>query len=230
MKDNKPPLIKTRFRVAGGLVIGMIFGTSVTIVGYIWTWTLDWAEDDLNWLYMLIVTIVYAILVLGTIYMFILFWPVIRIDEKGLHKSLLGKHLKSISWDEIVEIKTDGTALGANANWVIFSKSEMKGRGIVKSRLRRDCIYLMYSIELDEAVEHFYGKPIIAERKGRKEVSENWRDDEPPPSKKSLTEKEEIPEVFPPPSKKSLSELAAEAKAEQAEKPPPTENPWDKYK
>lgn len=102
---------------------------------------------------LLIVLIIFFLLF---VYSFITMWPVVIIDEKGMHKSLLGLFFKkSVLWEEIKCVRNIRT-LGSVASWTVFSKSDISKMGISRCRLRRDNIYFMNSEKLQDLVKQFY--------------------------------------------------------------------------
>lgn len=106
--------------------------------------------------YLLIITISFIMLiVVPTILIVSSFrqmWPCVEFTEKGIEKTLFGKALRFIRWDDIYEIKSINTGL---AEWIFFSKTSLNGKSIDKCRRRKDNIYIVKNKEIEEVIKYF---------------------------------------------------------------------------
>jgi len=166
--DEKINYKNNKVRVSA---FGVIVTFILLILGCI-AFTLPWWDgppnESLTLGIFIITSIPLILLPLGLfLYAFIRMWPIVVIDEKGLHRSLLGKFFKkNLLWEEIVCIRNIRT-LGSAVMWTFFSKSDITGMGVGRCRLRRDNVYLMYSDKLQSLVTRYYGKAIETDNKAK---------------------------------------------------------------
>ena len=223
---NKPA--KNKFRVSVVLAFATVWTPILTIPLYIWFRIDGWdryGEGASLWAEIIFLVMFVIFPIVMPILMFIVHWPLITVDEEGLHKSLFGKRLKSVKWEEIADIKTRSNLGGMLGTWIWFSKSILpESESFWRSYDRRDNISIMMNAEFYEAVKYYSGD-IISTKTFPSLPAELVKKWEAEAAKNTV-----VKDIGQTSYKKSLAELAAEAKAERAEKPPPTENPWDKYK
>lgn len=147
-----------RFRVAGFVTAGTFICLLLGMFAFALACGDDLVKNNDLWV---VVLLTFGLLGLPFILFawgFLMGFPKVIVDEKGLHKSLLGVFFKkTILWDDIKHIKVINTFIP----WVFFSKSNIDGMGITRSRLRRDNIFVVYSKELVSMVKQYGNKDII---------------------------------------------------------------------
>jgi len=222
--------------------MGMVFFFVLCcIIALIPIFVMGYGENDT--LYRIVVLAFCIVFAIFCVFVFLDQWAIIVVDKTGLKKSLLGKHRKSIAWEEIVDVKLFGTLGGG---WIFFSKTDLTGKSLDKCRkLKKTNITMRMSPEFYDAVKYYSGDilgtktfpSLPADLVQRWEANKDrieWGGDRILPRRQANMEagKDVIPPPKDTPPKKTLSQLAAEAKEEEAKNPkaPPTDNPWDKYK
>jgi len=166
-------------------------------------------------------------------------WITITVDKEGLHKKLFGKHIKSLKWEEIVDVKGRVNFGGVLGTWIWFSKVLFPAKGTGKSR---NVIAIMISEKFNEAVKYYWGKDILHGELNFPSLTKQA--DIPKQDTDTVdvfTEEDinsfrlsrrqyltEASQDVVPQKKKSLSELAAETEVEKKNNPKES-NPWDKY-
>lgn len=92
------------------------------------------------------------------VYTIVSLCPSISFSEKGVTKTLMGKQLRQLSWDEIKEMRAISKGI---AVYIFFSKSELEGLSPWRSSQRKDNIYLIYSEKVLKAIRQYTDQAII---------------------------------------------------------------------
>jgi len=79
-------------------------------------------------------------------------WPCVEFSEEGIEKTIFGKKLRFIRWDDIYEIKSINTGL---AEWIFFSKTSLNGKSIDKCRRRKDNIFIVKTKEIEKVINYY---------------------------------------------------------------------------
>jgi hypothetical protein len=79
-------------------------------------------------------------------------WPCVEFSKDGLEKTLFGKKLRFISWDEIYEIRRINAGI---TEWIFFSMTNLENKSIDKCRNRKDNIFIVSTIDVEKAIKHF---------------------------------------------------------------------------
>ncbi len=74
-------------------------------------------------------------------------WACVILDETGVTKTLLGRKIRYIKWEDVKEIKVITPNWGYT-NWLFISKVPLNNYSLTKCRLRRDNIYLVINEEV----------------------------------------------------------------------------------
>ncbi|MDE7213566.1 MAG: hypothetical protein K2N42_03195, partial [Anaeroplasmataceae bacterium] len=111
-------------------------------------------ENSINWVGYIIVFILAS--VMGVFYLIIgiVFWGAkISFDEKGVHKSVLGKFFKKdVLWDELCAIKLYPTRDKA-VSWLVFSKVDLANIDWKGTFTIKDKIILLYNINIIKCIK-----------------------------------------------------------------------------
>lgn len=99
------------------------------------------------------VTILVIIPDIMLLWAFIAFAPKITFNEIGLEKHLCGIPLKKYKWEDIQDIKIITTGVGAQ--WLFFSKSNLKNHGIDYCRLHPKTIYIAIDDKKLQKIKEF---------------------------------------------------------------------------
>lgn len=99
------------------------------------------------------VTILVIIPDIMLLWVFIAFAPQITFNEIGLEKCLCGIPLKKYKWEDIRDIKIITTGVGAQ--WLFFSKVDLKNHGIDYCRLHPKTIYIAIDDKKLQKIKEF---------------------------------------------------------------------------
>lgn len=133
----------------------------VSLVIFFWVFD-DWQQ--IEWDVFLIVVGLPLVLFLWT---FIAFGAKIIFSEIGIEKHLCGIPLKKYKWEDIQDIKIITTGVGAQ--WLFFSKSNLKNHGIDFCRLHPKTIYIAIDDKKLEKIKEF-----IPQDKAIREHKSKW--------------------------------------------------------
>ena len=149
-----------RVIVSPVLVVGANILLWLGVFAYALTWI--WANDTITPLSEVVFIVMLLIVPLALfLWLCIAYGACVIIDEKGLHKSFLGRFFrKSILWEEILCISVKKT-YNPYFQWVFFSKSDIMAKSMNKCALMRDNIHIQYSPKLNELVKKYYGKELL---------------------------------------------------------------------
>ena len=86
------------------------------------------------------------------IWSFMTMWPCVKFSMEGIEKTLLGKKQRYILWDEVYEIRRMKTGI---AEWIFFSETSLESKSIDKCRNRKDNIFIVSTIDVEKAIQHF---------------------------------------------------------------------------
>jgi len=145
------------------LVFGVFFLLPIGALIFSLMWILPSARPISLATYIIMATMLLALPFFLWLWVFIKNAPIVKIDDKGLHKSLLGRFFKkTILWEEIMDIAVRGNSAKW---WIFFSKSNLDGLSMGKCNARRDNISITFSEELKETIKHYSGKEVIVPSK-----------------------------------------------------------------
>ncbi len=130
---------KRSFRELGTLSVTMSI-VGVCSILFFWLFPQDTTSKEELIIFTIITMIVVAVLLTVG---FTMGWPLIRIDKKGVSKTLFGK-TKKYTWDEIVDIRVIRTS---TSEWMFFSKSDLKNKGIGRARLTKGVMFVLLNDE-----------------------------------------------------------------------------------
>lgn len=112
-----------------------------------------WAFDGSQQIELDLFLIVVGFPFLLFLWTFIAFAPKITFNEIAIEKHLCGIPLKKYKWGDIQDIKIITTGVGAQ--WLFFSKSDLKNHGIDYCRLHPKTIYIAIDDKKLERIKEF---------------------------------------------------------------------------
>jgi hypothetical protein len=135
-----------KYRVYGIIpVINFIF-LLLGIISFLWFYFDSTSNEKSKLLISLIVLLLILPLCLF-VWSFVTMWACVILDETGVSKTLLGKKIRFIKWEEVKEIKVITPNWGYT-NWLFISKVPLFNYSLSKCRLRRDNIFLVINQEI----------------------------------------------------------------------------------
>ena len=128
----------------------------------IFFWTFDFSQPN-EWH---VVFVALGFPLVTFLWVFIAFGAQISFTEIGVEKHLCGIPLKKYKWEDIRDVKIITNNVGAQ--WLFFSKSDLKNHGIDYCRLHPKTIYLSIDDKKMERIKKFIPQDkIIREHKSK---------------------------------------------------------------
>ena len=148
--------MKNSFFVFLETVIVLLFYFLIATGSFIW-FAIDAFGEDIT--VTVILTIMLLILPIG-----ILLWAIctmavrIKVDEKGITKTLFGIKMKFYKWEELKYFHVKG-----NFNqWIFLSKKDLSKKSLSGSRLSRDTVYFFNTDKKMAILRQYIPKNLIA--------------------------------------------------------------------